>query len=619
MASNFANVLLIFSLFFSFLSNLFFFKKKFKISIYFFNISSIFILISFFSLIYFFCTSNFNISAVYENSHSLKPFFYKFAGTWGNHEGSLLLFVVIVALYGTFFSIIDQNDINFKSWVIFFQNNIFLIFLIFLITKSNPFDMIIPRPIEGLGLNPILQDPLLVIHPPFLYLGYVGFSLTLSLVLAGLIKDRLNNHWAKICWPWIMISWVFLTLGIGLGSIWAYYELGWGGYWFWDPVENASLMPWLASTALIHSLLVLKLKNNMRNWTALLAILTFSFSLLGTFLVRSGILNSVHAFANDPDRGVFILLIIFLITTSALVIQIIYSKKTTYYQTAFFSKESFLNINNLFLLFFLFVVLLGTIYPIILSIFGETISIGPDYYNKILAPFVFIFLVTMSFGPILKWTNNLGFKQFYSFITIFLVSLLFSFVIVVLSQKNDIILYLGLASSLILILNILFEIFKSLKVNNFFQYPRFLSHLGIGIFFLSVFLNSYYSETKDFEIDVGQIKKFNNFSINFKNQKIHNIENYLEMQTDFEIIDYEKKTFYLKPSMRRYLQPDQITSETSIKPTIFSNYYLAINFPDLNKTIVGARFYYNFFIHGIWFGLFLIILGGVLSVFKKRI
>ena len=492
MASSLANIVLIFSIFFSFLSNLFFFKKKIKLSIHTFNWSSILTITSFLLLIFYFSSSNFSISAVYENSHTLKPFFYKLSGTWGNHEGSLLLFILIVGLYGTLFSLFYNKNITFKSWVIFFQNNIYLIFLIFLIVKSNPFDLIIPTPEEGLGLNPILQDPLLVFHPPFLYLGYVGFSLTLSLVLAALVTKQLDSAWAKISWPWIMSSWVFLTIGITLGSVWAYYELGWGGYWFWDPVENASLLPWLAGTALIHSLLVLKIKNKMQNWTALLAILTFSLSLLGTFLVRSGILNSVHAFANDPDRGIFILVIIFLITTVSLLIHTFYASYTTNYKISFFSKENFLNINNLFLLFFLFIILLGTIYPIILSALNESISIGPDYYNTILAPFVFIFLIAMSIGPILKWSQSIRLKDTYFFLIVFFVALVLSLLILIFSKRNELLLYLGLASSLVLIFTILFEVYKIRYKINVVNLSRLFSHLGVGIFILSVFLNSYF-------------------------------------------------------------------------------------------------------------------------------
>jgi cytochrome c-type biogenesis protein CcmF len=618
MASNVANIILILSIFFSFLSNLSFIKKKIKLSIQLFNLSSFLVVVSFLLLIFYFSSSNFSISAVYENSHTLKPFFYKLSGTWGNHEGSLLLFILIVGLYGTLFSIIYNGNIKFKSWVIFFQNNIYLIFLIFLIVKSNPFDLIVPTPKEGLGLNPILQDPLLVIHPPFLYLGYVGFSLTLSLVLAAIITKQLDSTWAKISWPWVVLSWVFLTIGISLGSIWAYYELGWGGYWFWDPVENASLMPWLAGTALIHSLLVLKIKNKMQNWTALLAIMTFSLSLLGTFLVRSGILNSVHAFANDPDRGVFILAIIFFITTVSLLIYIFCSSNTSNNKISFFSKENFLNINNLFLLFFLFIILLGTIYPIILSALGETISIGPDYYNTILAPFVFIFLIAMTVGPILKWSRNIGLEDIYFLCIIFFISLVISLLVVVFTKRNELILYLGLASSLILILTVLFEIYQIRYKINTINLSRLCSHLGVGVFILSVFLNSYFSKTKDFEIQIGEIKEFDNLSLNLANTSIYKINNYLEMKTDFEILD-GNKVFTLKPSIRRYFQPNQITSETSIKPTFLSNHYLVINFPDLNSKIIGARYYYNFFIHGIWLGLLLIIFGGILSVFKKRI
>ena len=618
MASSVANIILILSIFFSFLSNLFFFKKKIKLSIHTFNLSSILIISSFFLLIFYFSTSNFSISTVYENSHTLKPFFYKISGTWGNHEGSLLLFILIVGLYGTLFSLIYNKNITFKSWVIFFQNNIYLIFLIFLIVKSNPFDLIIPTPKEGLGLNPILQDPLLVFHPPFLYLGYVGFSLTLSLVLAALVTRQLDSTWAKISWPWVMSSWVFLTIGITLGSVWAYYELGWGGYWFWDPVENASLMPWLAGTALIHSLIVLKSKNKMQNWTALLAILTFSLSLLGTFLVRSGILNSVHAFANDPDRGIFILVIIFFITTVSLLIHTFYSSNTSNNKNLFFSKESFLNINNLFLLFFLFIILLGTVYPIILSALNESISIGPDYYNTILAPFIFIFLIAMSIGPILKWSQNIGLKDIYYLLIVFFISIILSSLIIIFSKRNELILYLGLASSLVLIFTILFEIYKSSYKISIINLSRLSSHLGVGVFILSVFLNSYFSKTKDFEIQIGETKKFDNVSLNFTNQNIFKINNYLEMRTDFEILD-NNKIFILNPSIRRYFQPDQITSETSIKPTLMSNHYLVINFPDLNSKVIGARYYFNFFIHGIWFGLILIIFGGILSVFKKRI
>ena len=618
MASNFANLVLILSIFFSFLSNFFYFKNKLNFSIKLFNISSILSIFSFFLLLYFFSISEFSIAAVYENSHSLKPFFYKIAGTWGNHEGSLLLFVIIIAIFGSLFTFCsNKKEIEFIALVIFFQNNIFLIFLLFLVTTSNPFDLIIPRPNEGLGLNPILQDPLLIIHPPMLYLGYVGFSLTLSLVLAALVKKRLNSEWAKKVWPWVMISWVFLTVGIGLGSIWAYYELGWGGYWFWDPVENASLMPWLAATALIHTLLVLKSKNEMKNWTALLSILTFSFSLLGTFLVRSGVLNSVHAFANDPERGVFILVIIFLITFTALAIQILCSEKTKKFNHGFFSKESFININNLFLLFFLFVILLGTLYPIILSIFNETVSIGPVYYNTLLAPFVFIFLTTMSAGPVLKWSQNVNAKNVKFLLPLLFISTIASILIVYLSVTHNLIFFLGILGSLILIFTIIYEtLFEKKYLKTYFS-ARLITHLGVGVLFLSIFLNAFLSKSDDFEIKLGESKKVENVTFKYLDQKIAKLSNYVELETTFELID-DRYNLVLNPSVRRYLQPNQVTSETSIKSKLLSDYYIAINFPEKNTTSLGVRYHFNFLIYGIWIGIVLMVIGGFVSANKKK-
>ena len=290
------------------------------------NTILILLLISFLILIYCFVISDFSNVAVYQNSHTAKPLLYKISGVWGNHEGSMVLFILVLSLFSFLFSNSKVND-ELKIYTIFFQSILILIFLIFLIVTSNPFDQIDPKPSQGLGLNPILQDPLLAIHPPFLYFGYVGFSLVFSFALAGLVTHSFNSLWSKISNFWIILPWSSLTIGIGLGSFWAYYELGWGGFWFWDPVENASLMPWLAATALLHSNIVTLKKDKLYSWTALLSIFTFVMSLIGTFLVRSGVLNSVHAFANDPYRGVYILSIILLITFFSLVIFIINEPK----------------------------------------------------------------------------------------------------------------------------------------------------------------------------------------------------------------------------------------------------------------------------------------------------
>ena len=335
------------------------------------NTIFILLLISFLILIYCFVISDFSNVAVYQNSHTAKPLLYKISGVWGNHEGSMVLFILVLSLFSFLFSNSKVND-ELKIYTIFFQSILILIFLIFLIVTSNPFDQIDPKPSQGLGLNPILQDPLLAIHPPFLYFGYVGFSLVFSFALAGLVTNSFNSLWSKISNFWIILPWSSLTIGIGLGSFWAYYELGWGGFWFWDPVENASLMPWLAATALLHSNIVTLKKDKLYSWTALLSIFTFVMSLIGTFLVRSGVLNSVHAFANDPYRGVYILSIILLITFFSLVIFIINEPKRSLINNySFFQRDTFILINNYFLIFFLSVVLVGTIYPIILEAISE--------------------------------------------------------------------------------------------------------------------------------------------------------------------------------------------------------------------------------------------------------
>ena len=417
MISNLGAVLLIVS-FLTTCSTLFLYIKNNiiqKSSIYFqfflfYKVSFYLILFSFLVLIVCFTISDFSIISVYENSHTDKPLFYKISAAWGNHEGSMLLFILVISLYGVLF-LLNSKNINdpLRACTIFFQSIIQLIFLSFLIFTSNPYNKIFPIPAQGLGLNPILQDPLLAIHPPFLYLGYVGFSLVFSLLLAALILKQYNSGWASIAKKWIMLPWSFLSFGIALGSFWAYYELGWGGYWFWDPVENASLMPWIASTALIHSIVVMEKLKKLFAWTAILTILTFILSLFGTFLVRSGVLNSVHAFANDPERGVYILFIISIITLGSLIIYILKFPKESANNNSFtlFSRDFSILLNNYFLIFILTVVIVGTTYPILLSVFtGETISVGPQYYNAILAPFIFIFLILMAIGPLMKWNGN---------------------------------------------------------------------------------------------------------------------------------------------------------------------------------------------------------------------
>ena len=374
---------------------------KIKYFLFFIRSATFLICASFISLILAYVTSDFSNFNVFQNSHSEKPLIYKITGAWGNHEGSILLWVCMISIYGFLYSLFSKSSDSFRVLVLKIQSSLFIIFCFFIIFTSNPFLVNSVVVNEGLGLNPILQDPALAIHPPILYLGYVGCSIIFSSSLSALVNNYVNKNWAIHIKRWALISWIFLTIGILLGSIWAYYELGWGGFWFWDPVENVSLMPWICLTALIHSLLILEKKNLFTSWILILSFSTFLLSVSGTFLVRSGILNSVHTFANDPERGLFILCFLFILTIFCLVIFLKYKNQNSINNTvAFLSKETSVLINNWFMMYFLAVVFIGTTYPIFLEVISnEKISVGPPFYIKLIVPFFLPFLVLMALGP----------------------------------------------------------------------------------------------------------------------------------------------------------------------------------------------------------------------------
>ena len=378
-------------------------KKIYHICLF----QSTFIIICFLTLITAFIVSDFSIINVYQNSHSLKPFFYKVSGTWGNHEGSLLLWVIILTIFSFLFLLYNKDHPkNYRIYSLIIQNILILGFLFFLLFNSNPFSKLLPIPKEGLGLNPILQDPALAIHPPLLYIGFVGSSIYFSAAIASLLTNYSGKLFAQSIKNWVLISWSFQTLGILAGSVWAYYELGWGGFWFWDPVENASLLPWFAMSALLHSLIVLEKRNLLYFWVIILCLLTFILSVTGTFLVRSGILNSVHTFANDPSRGIYILIFLsFMIFASVL---LFFNKfKDTNYNLNSNSKETFILINNWFMIFYLITVLLGTVYPIFTEVLTDhKVSVGPPFYNTVIIPIVILFLLFMSVGPQIQWIKN---------------------------------------------------------------------------------------------------------------------------------------------------------------------------------------------------------------------
>jgi len=579
----------------------------------------IFTNLSFVVLLIGYIFSDFSLVNVYENSHTTKPLFYKISGVWGNHEGSLLLWINILVLFSFLFLIKNRTvDKKFQLLTLIFQNILIIGFFIFLITTSNPFSKIFPVPQEGLGLNPILQDPALAIHPPLLYLGFVGSSIYFSLALASLICKFDGKNFARVAKTWVLISWFFQSLGILVGSIWAYYELGWGGYWFWDPVENSSLIPWFLMTALLHSILVLEKRENLYLWVIVLSILTFTMSVTGTFLVRSGILNSVHTFANDPSRGLYILVFLSIMIFSSLYIFYKFAPKE---KTEFelLSKEFFILTNNWFMIFFLVTVLIGTIYPIFLEIItNEKISIGPPYYNTILAPFVIPLLLLMSHGPQANWVAYKPAKIKKSLSILFLSIFLIIIFIYFTNQKN-ILINLILVSSIYLIIQTFLDLLKNLSKKNFSLYSSIFSHLGFGFLILFISLNSIFSVEHDFNIKIGEKRKLENLEITLQDLKIYPEKNYKKFVGNLMVF-YSKNNSveFLNPEIRIYDQPKTITYEASIKSNVLSDTYVTMS--NISRSdFYNIKFQKKPFMNLIWFSVILIAFGAFVRALERRI
>ena len=573
-----------------------------------------FVIFSFSCLLIAFVSSDFSNMTVYNNSHTEKPFFYKISGVWGNHEGSLLLWLLVLVLFLFLFILDTKNyDNKYKLLTVIFQEIIILGFLLFIIITSNPFDYIFPVPSEGLGLNPILQDPALAIHPPILYIGYVGTSLIFSSSLAAVINNTVNSKWAKQIKKWVFLSWIFLTLGIMLGSIWAYYELGWGGFWFWDPVENVSLMPWFCLTALLHTILVLEKRNALRNWTIVLSIATFSLSMSGTFLVRSGILNSIHTFANDPSRGVFILTFLFFLIFLAIIVLFIYSENDKKNSNNFniLSKETAVLVNNWFMMYFLSVVLIGTIYPIFLEVFtNEKISVGPPFYQKLMIPFLIPFFIFMSFGPRVKWIKDKLKKINYTQIVVFISSLIIAYIIFTNSSVSYLFSSFLIAASIFLVLNSLRDFFsKSIQI------PQKISHFSFSILILSILLNGIYSEEFNSNMKVGDELKFIDKTIKFKGINFDEKDNYKLLRGDFEVIDSGKNILNFNPEIRIYNQPVISTSEADIKTNLFNDNFIVFTLLKDNE-IFNVRYQHKPFMIWIWISIIMLAFGGTLAVIK---
>ena len=579
------------------------------------SVQTVMIIISFISLVVAFIISDFSNETVFNNSHTLKPLFYKISGSWGNHEGSLLLWLLVLSVFLYIFLLKSRSqNIKYRLLTLLFQQIIISGFLIFILLTSNPFNTVFPIPSEGLGLNPILQDPALAIHPPILYFGYVGTSIIFSTSLAALVAGNIGDSWAKHIKSWVLVSWIFLTIGILLGSIWAYYELGWGGFWFWDPVENVSLMPWFCLTALLHTVIVLEKRNLFKEWTIILSITTFSLSMSGTFLVRSGILNSIHTFANDPSRGIFILSFLFVLVIMSVTIFFFNQKKltSTIKNSFIISKETAILVNNWFMMFFLSVVLVGTIYPIFLEVLnGSKISVGPPFYHNLLIPFLIPFLVFMSFGPSLKWIKDKLKKFEYNLLIIFLASILISYFILINTEKKFLLSVPLIILSLYLLL---------VTINDFFNKKSSLSqkvsHFGFSLLITSILLNGLFSNEFNANMKVGEERKFNDKVIKLNSVNVRDIDNYKSLKANFEIKN-QNSFIQLSPEVRIYQQPFTITSEADIKTTLFSDNFLVFNILK-DDGYYNVRYQYKPVMIWIWISTILISIGGLLSLIKKN-
>ena len=575
-----------------------------------------FVVISFLGLIFSFINSDFGNETVFNNSHTTKPLFYKISGTWGNHEGSLLLWLLVLTLFIFLFLIKSREQPKkYRILTLLFQQIIIIGFFLFVLITSNPFNYLFPIPTEGLGLNPILQDPALAIHPPILYLGYVGTSIIFSSSLAAVTQNYISKEWAQHIKKWVLVSWIFLTIGIMLGSIWAYYELGWGGFWFWDPVENVSLMPWLTLTALLHCIAVLEKRAALTSWVVILSITTFTLSMSGTFLVRSGLLNSVHTFANDPARGIFILVFLFILIFLSLGVFFLFHKENYKDSNNFFwlSRESSILINNWFMMYFLSVVLIGTVYPIFLDVISaEKISVGPPFYQKLIAPFLMPFLLFMAIGPKLKWIKS-KVENKNTLIIFFIISVALTFFILK-DLTTDLLFYTVLISAAFFLF---FTILKELFVQKLSNISQTIAHFGFSLLILSILFNSILSFEIITNIKVGEKYTNNKSEIFFEKIEEKKESNFNSIVGYFKITDANGKVIQLKPELRIYNQPVIITSEADIKTTLLEDKFLVMNIVKGNEYF-NIRYQVKPFMLWIWISVLLLSIGGSLSIFKKK-
>jgi cytochrome c-type biogenesis protein CcmF len=594
-----------------------------------------FVAFSFLALIACYVQSDFSVATVFENSHSAMPLVYKITSAWGNHEGSMLLWVLILALFGALVASFGSNlPARLKANVLGVQSWIAAAFYLFILLTSNPFARIADAPLEGRDLNPLLQDPGLAIHPPLLYLGYVGFSITFSFAIAALLDGRIDAAWARWVRPWALLAWTFLTLGIAMGSYWAYYTLGWGGWWFWDPVENASLMPWLAGTALLHSALVMEKRNALKIWTILLAILAFSLSLIGTFLVRSGVITSVHAFASDPTRGIFILAILTVFIGGGLAL--FAWRAPLLKQGGLFapiSREGALVLNNLFLVAACATVVFGTLYPLILeAATGQKISVGAPFFNWTFAPIFLLLMCVVPFGPLLAWKRGdlLGVAQrLFGAAAIALIAAAVTFAV---EGGGPILVPFAIGLALFLMAGAVTELIERtgllrVPARTAFARARGLprsawgtafAHVGLGVTLLGIIGETQWGAERIAEIKPGDTLSLHRYDIHLDGMTNRPGPNYRELAAHFTVRRGGDLIGVMEPSKRTFPSRGSDTNEAALMTRGFAQLYLSLGDAGADGAI-AVRLYYKPLVLLIWLGAVVMAMGGALSLSDRRL
>ena len=598
----------------------------------------LFIVFAFGCLVYSFISSDFSVTNVATNSNTKLPIYYRITASWGSHEGSLLLWMLMLAGWTFAVSIFSKNlPLEVIARVLAVMGLIAIGFLLFMLATSNPFERLIPAAVEGRDLNPLLQDPGMIYHPPMLYMGYVGFSVAFAFAVAALLGGKLDATWARWSRPWTTAAWIFLTIGIALGSAWAYYELGWGGWWFWDPVENASFMPWLVGTALIHSLAVTEKRGIFKSWTVLLAIMAFSLSLLGTFLVRSGVLTSVHAFATDPTRGVFILAFLVIVIGCSLALYAWRAPTLGLAKApgAFtpVSRESFLLANNILMVVAMLAVALGTLYPLFMDALGYgKISVGPPYFDLVFGLLMLPALFLMAVGPIARWRNATLPELAVRLKWAMAIAVIAGIGIPLVMGKFSAWIAIGLTFAIWIICACITAIvhrfsqtaatgfFAKLKANSTSFYGMHMGHIGIAVFVIGVTMVKGYESERDIRLAPGETATESGYDFKFVSLGEAPGPNYAAIKGNFEISKNGKLLTVVHPEKRRYFSSGQMMTEAAIDSGFTRDLYVALGEPveDSKNGAWSVRIYVKPFIDWIWFGCLIMAFGGLLALADKR-